>query len=218
MRVGGEAGKLATGEAVPSAGEAERNPSLSPQPPLGEEPLGEGEPEVREWLLRGAALGRRVAALLDIETPVAGVDAGELEPALRAVARFERADGATPRERTDDLALRTRWGYRGQGGVVMPGAGWVVRQGDGTLDVVANDDARWTGVPEAVWGYALGGYGVLKKWLSYREAAVLGRPLTLEEVRTFTSICRRITLLLALGPELDTHYRAAAQEGDAEGV
>ena len=70
-------------------------------------------------------------------------------------------------------------------------------RGSPTLDVVANPRARWTGVPEAVWGYHLGGYQVLKKWLSYREEAILGRPLTLDEVRTFSAICRRIAALLA---------------------
>lgn len=31
--------------------------------------------------------------------------------------------------------------------------------------------------------YDIGGYQVIKKWLSYREAKLLGRPLTKEEVR-----------------------------------
>ena len=38
---------------------------------------------------------------------------------------------------------------------------------------------RWSNVPSNVWGYKLGGYQVLKKWLSYRESKVLenrGRP------------------------------------------
>ena len=38
----------------------------------------------------------------------------------------------------------------------------------------------------------LGGYQVLKKWLSYRERSLLGRPLRPEEVRHFTDIARRI--------------------------
>jgi hypothetical protein len=191
--------------------------SLCPPLPSG----GEG-PGVRgketdatcAWLLRGAALGKRVAALLDIETPVPGVDAGDVLPELRTIARYEMQDGTQPRERTEDVALRARWGYRGQGGVVMPGPDSSVPLGDGTRDVVANPKARWTGVPDAVWNYHLGGYQVLKKWLSYREEAILGRPLTLDEVRTFTAICRRIASLLALGPELDAHYHAATGKGN----
>ena len=32
-------------------------------------------------------------------------------------------------------------------------------------------------VPAAVWTYKLGGYQMLKKWLSYRERDILGRTL-----------------------------------------
>jgi hypothetical protein len=31
-------------------------------------------------------------------------------------------------------------------------------------------------VPSRVWAYTLGGYQVIKKWLSYREHDVLGAP------------------------------------------
>jgi Type ISP C-terminal specificity domain len=51
-----------------------------------------------------------------------------------------------------------------------------------TLDVYLNTDAWWSNVPEKVWAYALGGYQVIKKWLSYREQSVLGRALTPDEV------------------------------------
>ena len=53
-----------------------------------------------------------------------------------------------------------------------------------TLDVYLNDRAFWRNVPAAIWDYKLGGYQVLKKWLSYRERDVLGWALTPEEVRT----------------------------------
>ena len=46
------------------------------------------------------------------------------------------------------------------------------------VDVWLNDVAQWRTVPRAVWEFRIGGYQVLKKWLSYREADVLGRPLT----------------------------------------
>ena len=49
--------------------------------------------------------------------------------------------------------------------------------GDTTFDIYLNDVAYWRNVPAAVWTYKLGGYQVLKKWLSYREHKVLGRPL-----------------------------------------
>ncbi len=66
------------------------------------------------------------------------------------------------------------------------------------------------GVPAAVWGYTLGGYPVLKKWLSFREAALLGRPLHLDEGEEFRNSARRIAALLALSDALDANYRQAA--------
>ena len=52
--------------------------------------------------------------------------------------------------------------------------------------------------PAKVWNYKLGGYQVLKKWLSYRENKVLGRPLAPEEVQRFTDTARRIAAVLML--------------------
>ncbi len=70
--------------------------------------------------------------------------------------------------------------------------------GDTTFDIYLNDRAYWRNVPAAVWNYKLGGYQVLKKWLSYRESAVLKRPLKPEEVQHFTNTARRITAILLL--------------------
>ena len=49
-----------------------------------------------------------------------------------------------------------------------------------------------------MWRYKLGGYQVLKKWLSYRERNILARPLTLDEVQHFTDTARRIAAILTL--------------------
>ena len=49
-----------------------------------------------------------------------------------------------------------------------------------------------------VWNYKLGGYQVLKKWLSYREHKILTRPLNLDEVQHFTNTARRIAAILEL--------------------
>jgi hypothetical protein len=57
-----------------------------------------------------------------------------------------------------------------------------------------------------VWGYHLGGYQVLKKWLSYRERPLLGRDLHAQEAEYFTEMVRRIAAILLLGPELDASY------------
>ena len=70
--------------------------------------------------------------------------------------------------------------------------------GDATLNVYLNNRAYWRNVPTAVWNYRLGGYQVLKKWLSYRERKVLGRPVSPEEVHRFTDTARRIGGMLLL--------------------
>ena len=48
----------------------------------------------------------------------------------------------------------------------------------------------------------------MKKWLSYREYALLGRPLSAEEARTLTETARRLTALRLLEPALDANYNA----------
>lgn len=108
-----------------------------------------------------------------------------------------------------NLAINARWGYAGQGGVTMPGPGKTTTGtlGDGFLDIHLNATTRWKDVPEPVWNYTLGGYQVLKKWLSYREHSLLGRPLTSDEAQQFTHHVRRIASILALHGELDAHYR-----------
>ncbi len=68
--------------------------------------------------------------------------------------------------------------------------------GETTFDIHLNANAFWRNVPAAVWHYKLGGYQVLKKWLSYREQSVLQRPSRPEEVQQFAEIARRIAAIL----------------------
>ena len=70
--------------------------------------------------------------------------------------------------------------------------------GTTTFDIHLNDHAYWCNVPAAVWNYKLGGYQVLKKWLSYRELTVLDRPLLPAEVQHFAETARRIAAILLL--------------------
>jgi hypothetical protein len=49
---------------------------------------------------------------------------------------------------------------------------------------------------------------VIKKWLSYREQAVLGRPLWPEEAAYVSEMVRRIAAILLMGPALDASYSA----------
>jgi Type ISP C-terminal specificity domain len=66
----------------------------------------------------------------------------------------------------------------------------------------------WHAVPERVWEFYIGGYQVLKKWLSYREEPLLGRALTKEEAREVTGIARRVAAVVLMTDELDANYVA----------
>jgi hypothetical protein len=85
--------------------------------------------------------------------------------------------------------------------------------GETCIDVYLNSDAHWSAIPINVWNYTLGGYQVLKKWLSYREftpepaSPLLHRALHAEEAAYFAQIVRRIAAILLLGPALDASYR-----------
>lgn len=190
-------------------------------------------PATKAALLASAALGKRVAALLDTEAPVPGVTGGQIRPELRTIAVLSS---------TANLALTAGWGHAGKGGVTMPGQGKLETRGftaeevaaltccphpagsanssgpadkmsaarwlgPATHDVFLNGTACWRNVPEKVWDYTIGGYQVLKKWLSYREHELLGRALTPDEAREVTHTARRIAALILLQPELDANYQ-----------
>ena len=181
-----------------------------PRIPLPGWPDGSDDGAADE-LTASAARGRDLAALLDSDTPVPGVTEGALRPEIAAVAVPSTTDGGNMAG--NDFALTAGWGHFGQGDAVMPGQGRTVERprtasetaalgqaaptlGDTTFDVYLNDRAYWRNVPAAVWHYKLGGYQVLKKWLSYRERPILHRPLLLEEVQHFTNTARRIAAIL----------------------
>jgi hypothetical protein len=195
-------------------------------------------PARRELLEASAALGRQVAALLDPEAPVPGVTSGTTRPELRPIGNVSRVGGGALKPR--ELRLTAGWGHAGKGGVTMPGKGRLVERdytpderaviaagakelglteaavlaalGEATSDVYLNDTAYWANVPAKVWQCTIGGYQVMKKWLSYREYELLGRALTSDEAREVMNMTRRIAALLLLGPALDANYRAAAAE------
>ncbi len=53
---------------------------------------------------------------------------------------------------------------------------------------------------------------VVKKWLSYRQKALLGRGLTGQEATEVSEMVRRIAALLLLHPALDANYAAVKAE------
>jgi hypothetical protein len=85
------------------------------------------------------------------------------------------------------------------------------KDGPSALDVFLNDAACWRNVPEAVWDYTIGGYQVIKKWLSYREKPLLGRGLTSDEVRHVTDTARRLAAIIGLQEELDQAYHKTVE-------
>ena len=164
-----------------------------------------------EALALSAMRGWELARLLDPEVPVPSVTQGALRSEIAAIAVPATVDG---RNMTgDDFAIIAGWGHYGTGDAVMPGKGCIVEReytpderaalgeaisalGAKTLDVYLNDHAFWRNVPANVRNYKLGGYQVLKKWLSYRERPILDRPLAPEEIQHFTDTVRRIGAIL----------------------
>lgn len=168
-------------------------------------------PKTKDVLLKSAELGRQVAALLDTETPVQGITTGNIRDDLKGIAVFERIDGKQAKPETGDLDLMVGWGHKGKGGVTMPGKGKIIDNGD-SLDIYLNEVACWRNVPKEVWRYVIGGYQVIKKWLSYREKDLLGRGLTSVEVRYVQEMARRIAAIISLHPALDENYRNVVKE------
>jgi hypothetical protein len=83
--------------------------------------------------------------------------------------------------------------------------------GESPYDIYLNEVAYWQNIPEKVWNYYIGGYQVIKKWLSYREKTLLGRPLTPDEVREVTHMARRLAAIVLTEPALNANYLRAKE-------
>ena len=183
-----------------------------PRIPLPGWPDGELE-DAAESLTRSAALGRELARLLDPDVPVIGVTQLPLRADIAAIAVPATANGRNMAG--EDFAITAGWGHHGPSDAVMPRKGSAVERaftpkeraalsdalpqlGETTFDIHLNANAFWRNVPATVWQYKLGGYQVLKKWLSYREQSVLQRPSRPEEVQQFAEIARRIAAILMI--------------------
>lgn len=183
-------------------------------------------------LLASAALGKRLALLLDPASEVPGVTSGQVGEDLSVIARVERVGGGSLNSAAGEYEVTVGWG-RGNS-IIMPGSGKVVERGytteerdalvkgdsvagrgpgtalrhlgDSTVDVYLNQVALWRNVPQRVWEFRLAGSQVCRRWLSYRERSILGRGLTPTETSDLTNIIRRIAAILLLEPELDQNY------------
>jgi serine/threonine protein kinase len=191
-------------------------------------------PMTKNALPYSAELGRRIAALLDTEQGVNGVTTGAIAAPLKSIAIISTASGGALNP-NEDLKVTAGWGFR-QKSSVMPGKGNVIERdyspderkaiehgaqllgvtdeavlahlGERTCDVYLNDVAYWKNIPARVWDYTIGGYQVIKKWLSYRELELLDRPLTPDEAREVMNMARRIAAIVLLEPALDANYQA----------
>lgn len=190
-------------------------------------------PRIEKALRASVQLGIQVAALLDLEASISGITSGDIRSELKIIAVISRKSGGSLDPSAGDLRITAGWGHGTD--VVMPGSGRALERsyaeeesskikegcevlgltnqkalnklGKMTFDIYLNDIAYWRNIPARVWEYTIGGYQVLKKWLSYREYEVLGRSITPEEAREFTTIARRIAALILLEPSLDANYK-----------
>ena len=192
-------------------------------------------PNDRATLEASAALGDQIAALLDTEAEVPGVTSGKVSSIQRTIGLITKTGGGQLDTGTSDLAITAGWAHYGKAGAVMPGKGKLSERqcdagetkaieeeaalqgmstaevkrllGERTYDVYLNNAAYWRNIPVNVWEYYIGGYQVIKKWLSYRENEILGRALNPDEAREVMNIARRITALVLLQPKLDENYQ-----------
>lgn len=197
-------------------------------------------PASKDPLERSAGFGAQIACLLDTDTPLHAVTSGTIRSELRVIGTISRSDGGNLAPKKGDLDVTVGWGRAGRDGATMPGKGRLVEReytkdekdaitigaleqgltyaqalaqlGESAVDVYLNDRAYWACVPKNVWDYFIGGYQVVKKWLSYRERSVLGRGLTPDEAREVTNMCRRIAAILLLQPSLDDNYEAVKRD------
>ncbi len=176
-------------------------------------------PRMKETFHASATLGQHIGALLDTEKPTNSITAGKIDPRLRDIGVVSRVGPGGLDLGAGHLDITVGWGHAGKGGVCMPGTGkHEIRPqkneslkaafGEETLDIYLNETAYWSNVPRCVWEYHIGGYQVIKKWLSYREKAILGRGLRIEEAEYVTEMARRIAALILLQPDLDADYEA----------
>ena len=183
-----------------------------------------------------AALGEQVAAMLDTEAEVPGVTSGKIATVFKTIGLITKTGGGQLDTAGSDLAVSVGWGHYGKEGVVMPAKGKLTERpydedeakamesepearrgisakeirrllGETTCDVHLNGAAYWCNVPLNVWKYYIGGYPVIRKWLSYREFNILDRALKPEEAREVMNMARRIAAIILLQPKLDENYR-----------
>ncbi|RKD71031.1 type ISP restriction/modification enzyme [Rhizobium sp. WW_1] len=198
-------------------------------------------PGQADLLKASAELGERLSLYLNPDIPAPGISSGSMRPCLLTLGTPAKHCGKLIEAADLALTVGWGSAQSSASGtIVMPGRGMTkVRDyspeeraaldkeaadqgmtlnallqlvGGKTYDVYLNNETYWANIPEKVWDYSLGGYKVIKKWLSYREQSVLGRPLKLDEALYVSEIVRRIAAILIMGPTLDANYRACVAD------
>ena len=180
-------------------------------------------PDDRSVLQASIALGQKLATLIDTESNIPEVTSGKVLSHFKIMGIISDTN----------LNITANWGKRDTNGAVMPKNGkttmraWSTKEqqdlragfasagisekrafellGSAT-DVYLNDVTHWKGIPESVWNYYIGGFQVIKKWLSYRDYRVLCRPLTNGESREVTAMVRKIAAIILITDELNANY------------
>jgi hypothetical protein len=182
-------------------------------------------PQNADVLRASAKLGAEVAELLDVAKAVSGVSAAPLRAGLNSIGALTRIDGKPLQPHEGDLKIEASWGHFGGRGEVMAGQGKIIERAPidseraaldalslqsetVVCDVYLNEHVFWRAIPRGAWQTVIGGYQVMKKWLSYRDFKVLARDLTVAEAREVETMARRLTILKSLEPALDENYRA----------
>jgi hypothetical protein len=171
-------------------------------------------PRDKTVLKASAKLGRELSEILLLDRPLTGVTVGKLRPDLKNLAIPEHASGGSI-DPDLDLNVTASWGFRNKSGAIMCGQGRITPNADApdkAVDVWLNERVYVRNIPLEVWKMTIGGYPVLKKWLSYREHRVLGRAVKWSELEHVATIVRRIRALLLLVPDLDGNYECCAKE------
>lgn len=188
-------------------------------------------PGDKNKLIESANLGREIFNLLDLTGDDPNRVIAKIKPEIKEIASVSRVGGGSLNSEMNDTLVNVGWAHIGEDGIAMPGSGKSDQReytaeeieaigresglskiemmkllGPTTYDIFLNDVAYWKNVPLGVWEFTIGGFQVAKKWLSYREECMLRRKLTIEEIREFSSICRRISTLLILTPKLNSNY------------
>jgi hypothetical protein len=147
-------------------------------------------PSEQSALREAAETGRRISLLMDVDNPVAGVDSGSIDPALQEIG--------VPTDLSNTVTL-TQGRYGQFGGAFDAELNQIRWNSSG------DESGGWSGVPEGVWRFSIGGFPVVAKHLAY----MVGRSVSVNERLSVMNLCRRIAALEDLNEGCNAAYEAS---------